>query len=98
MIYVIATINVQAGTADKVIAAALPCIQSTRAEPGCISYELNQSVEDENTLTFVESWKTREDLTLHFDRPYMAVWSKAGGQYITGRKIEVIHPDEVETL
>lgn len=98
MIYVIATITIKPGTAAKVIEAAIPCIKGTRAEAGCISYDLNQAVEDENTLTFVERWKTREDLTLHFKQPHMAVWREAGGQYITDRKIQIIHADKIEEL
>ncbi|MCJ8322950.1 MAG: antibiotic biosynthesis monooxygenase [Rhizobiales bacterium] len=98
MIFVIATINIKPGSADKVIAAAMPCIEGTRAEAGCISYDLNQAVEDENTLTFVERWKTREDLELHFKQPHMAVWRETGGPYIIDRKIEIIHTDKVEVV
>lgn len=98
MIYVIATLTIKDGTAAKVIEAAKPCIAGTRAEAGCISYDLNQAVEDQNTLTFVERWKTREDLELHFKQPHMAVWREAGGQYIIDRKIEIIHADKIEEI
>lgn len=98
MIYVIATITIKKGTAAQVIAAAKPCIASTRAEAGCISYDLNQDVENENVLTFVERWKSREDLELHFKQPHMAVWREAGGQYIVDRKIEIIHADKIEEI
>lgn len=98
MIYVIATINIKLGTASQVIEAAMPCIIATRKEAGCIFYDLNQAVEDENTLTFVEQWKTREDLEQHFKQPHMAVWREAGGHYITDRKIQIIHADKIEEI
>lgn len=98
MIYLIATLTIEPGKRDTVIEAAKPCIEATRQEPGCLHYDLNASITDENQLVFVEQWKSRDDLTLHFDRPHMAVWRDAGAAYIAERTIEVIYPDNVETL
>lgn len=98
MIYVIATLNIKPGTAADVFKAAGPCIEATRLEPGCISYDLNQSLTDEDIVVFVERWKSREDLQQHFTRPHMAVWREKGGEFIVGRKVEIIHPEKVEEL
>ncbi len=35
------------------------------AQPGCISSRIYQDVNDPNTLTLFEEWKTREDLDRH---------------------------------
>lgn len=98
MIYIIATLTLKPGTRDKVIAAAKPCIAATRQEPGCLHYDLNVSVTDENQVVFVEQWKSRDDLGLHFERPHMKTWREAGGEYITNKSIEVIYPEKVEKL
>ena len=37
----------------------------SRAEEGCISYELYRSLEDPNTMTVIETWETMEALTAH---------------------------------
>jgi len=98
MIYVIATLTIKPGTSADVFAAAGPCIEGTRNEAGCLSYELNQSLTDENTLVFIERWKSRADLDQHFKQPHMDEWRKKGAQYIDGRKIEIIDPANVEIL
>ena len=98
MIYLIATLTLKPGSRETVIEAAKPCIEATRKEPGCIRYDLNADVLLEDQLVFVEQWKTREDLDLHFQQPHMAVWREAGGPYIVERTIEVVHPEQVEQL
>ena len=37
----------------------------TRVERGCISYCLYEDIENKNTFTLVEEWKTRNDLEKH---------------------------------
>jgi len=37
----------------------------TRAERGCIRYCLYEDIENKNTFTLVEEWKTRDDLEKH---------------------------------
>ena len=40
-------------------------IGPTRVETGCISCRLYQEVNDPNSLTWVEEWNTREELSSH---------------------------------
>jgi len=40
-------------------------IEPARVERGCISYSLHEDVQNNNTFTLVEEWKTREDLDKH---------------------------------
>lgn len=98
MIYVVATLTIKPGTNADLLEAAKPCIEGTRNEPGCISYDLNQSQTDKNTMVFVERWESRDALQSHFTAPHMAVWREKGAQYIVGRKVEIIHPEKIETL
>lgn len=98
MIHLIATITIRPGSLETVVAAARPCLEATRAEAGCISYELFQSVEEPEKLVFVERWKDRAALTAHFHAPHLVAWREAGGPYILTRHIEVVTDGAVEIL
>lgn len=98
MIYVIATLTIKAGTADALLSAAKPCIDATRAEKGCLGYDLHASITDPNTLVFVEKWETREDLTAHSKQPHLQAWRDASGPHLVSRRIEIVHPEKVETF
>ncbi|MCX7324038.1 MAG: putative quinol monooxygenase [Hyphomicrobiales bacterium] len=98
MIYLIATLRIKPGSLAAVTAAVTPCLEATRKEAGCISYDLHADVTDPEALVFVERWETREALTAHFGTPHLQAWREAGGPHIVSRKIEIIHPDRVETL
>jgi len=98
MIYLVATLTVKPGTREKVIEAAKPCIEATRQESGCIRYDLNADVTNPDQLAFIEQWEARSDLDSHFEQPHMATWREASSPYLVDRKIEVIHPKDVENL
>src|SRR5271169_7243709 len=40
-------------------------LELTRGEPGCISYSLYEDIENKNSFTLVEEWKTPDDLEEH---------------------------------
>ena len=93
MIYLVATLTIKPGSLPDFIDAAKACIAATRQEAGCISYDLHQSLTDENTLVFVERWENRESLDGHFNAAHFKVWREAGGPYFTSRKIEIVEVD-----
>jgi len=45
--------------------------QATTAEPGCIRYELNQRVDDDRWITFIEKWKDQKAFDEHCAMPYI---------------------------
>ena len=98
MIYVVATLTTTPGGAEALRAPAAACIAETRKEKGCISYELFQSLGDPDTLVFVERWETRDDLTAHSKQPHLKIWREASGPHLVSRKIEIVHPEKVETF
>lgn len=93
MIYLVATLTYKPGTLSEFIDDAKTCIAATREEVGCISYDLHQSLTDENTLVFVERWESQEALDGHFNADHFKVWRDAGSPYFTSRKIEIIDVD-----
>lgn len=98
MIYLIATLTIKPGSMDAIYEAVMPCIEATREEAGCISYDLHRSISNENKLVFVEKWKDRAALDAHFKAPHLIAWRDAGGQYFVDRKIEIIEPAKIEEL
>ena len=52
------------------IEAAKSMIDSSNAEPGCISYMLYQNPYDHTQLIFVEEWKDQAAIDTHFAMPY----------------------------
>ena len=53
------------GKTDELIAALHSLIKPTPAEPGCMRYELNQRVDDDRCITFIEKWKDRKAFDEH---------------------------------
>ena len=43
----------------------------TRAEPGCITYDLHQSQSDPSLFVFYENWATQAALDAHFKTPHL---------------------------
>jgi quinol monooxygenase YgiN len=98
VIYVIATLSLKPGAAPKLLTAARTCIEATRAEKGCLGYDLHHSITDPDTMVFVEKWETREDLTAHSKQPHLAAWREASAPHLVSRTIEIVHPEKVETF
>jgi quinol monooxygenase YgiN len=51
-------------------------VNPTRAEAGCITYELNESKSEPGLFLFYEVWKSDLDLDEHFQTPHMLVIGK----------------------
>ena len=98
MIYLIATLTIKPGSMDAIYEAVMPCIEATREETGCISYDLHRSITNENKLVFVECWQDRAALDAHFKEPHLVAWRDAGAAYFVDRKIEIINPANVEVI
>ncbi|MDR1029163.1 MAG: antibiotic biosynthesis monooxygenase [Clostridiales Family XIII bacterium] len=65
MIKVVAKNVLKDGTKDRVLELLEEMIAKTRQENGCIKYELYESTEDPNTLTFIEEWEDADKLAAH---------------------------------
>lgn len=98
MLYVIASLNIKAGTRDKVAAAAARCVAATRAEDGCVSYDLNVDIADDTRLVIVERWRDRAALEAHFKTPHLQAWRAASTPFVESRRVEIIEDGKVEVL
>lgn len=55
----------------------LKLIDITRAEKGCINYDLHQDNENPNLFLFHENWESRELWQIHMNNTHLADYMKA---------------------
>jgi quinol monooxygenase YgiN len=97
VIYVVATLFVKPESHAEFIAAAAACIKEVRKEPGCIAYDLHESVTDHTKMVFVEQWENAEALVPHRTAEHMKTFGRVVVKCITQPpKIEVITPAKVD--
>ena len=61
--------SIKPGQVDAVRDAHLRMIDGTRAEPGCMDYDLYQSVDDPSIMFFYENWTDQVALDQHMNTP-----------------------------
>ena len=74
---IIANIHAKADKIDLVKAELLKLVPITRAEKGCINYDLHQDNEDPAHFTFFENWESREIWQEHMNAPHLAAYMAA---------------------
>ena len=74
---IIARILAKEEKRDLVKTELLKLIESTRAEEGCINYDLHQDNENKNLFLFHENWESRELWQNHMSNPKLAEYLKA---------------------
>lgn len=62
---------------DLVKSELLKLIPITRAEKGCINYDLHQDNENPNLFLFFENWESRELWQIHMNNSHLAEYMKA---------------------
>ena len=58
--------------------------ESTRAEAGCITYDLHQSQSDPSVFVFYEKWASQEALDAHFGTPHLRALLKRVPELVEG--------------
>lgn len=77
-IRVVARITALSDKAPELKAVLLRVVEATRAEPGCIRYELHQSETDPADFVFLEEWASAAAIATHMQSPHIQeAFSKA---------------------
>jgi quinol monooxygenase YgiN len=88
---VIAVLKAKAGKEEALKEAITGCIAPTRAEEGCINYDLHQSLDNKGTFTLYENWRSKQDLDAHLQMPYL--------QALLGRAEELFsEPPDIQLM
>ena len=86
-IRVVAHIIAKPDTIDATRELLLSLIDPTRAEDGCVTYELMQNTSDPTDFTFVEEWTSNEALDAHLATDHL----KMAG--VRGASLFAVPPD-----
>lgn len=70
-IRVVARITAQPGKEKALEQILMALIAPTRAEAGCISYQMLRHQDDPTEFTFVEQWRSNADIDAHFGTPHL---------------------------
>jgi quinol monooxygenase YgiN len=87
---VVATIPASAEAADQVREALKTLAEATRAEEGCLAYDLFESGSAPGTFVTVERWRDAASLDAHMGTPHVAAAFAAAAGALTGEV--AIHP------
>lgn len=68
---VIATLKAKPEKIHELRALLSSLIEPTRAEAGCLMYELWHNQADDTDFRFIEHWASSEALQNHFDTPHI---------------------------
>lgn len=74
---IIANIVAHEDKIERVKSELLKLIDITRAEEGCINYDLHQDNENPAHFTFFENWASRELWQTHMSNQHLADYSAA---------------------
>jgi quinol monooxygenase YgiN len=87
---VVAVITAKPGSEKQVEEALNALIEPTRAEAGCVSYNLFVSAADPATFITVETWRSQADLDAHLQSAHVQEALGAAGEHLA--QAPGIHP------
>ena len=69
---VVATFYAKPEKREQLREMLMGLVSPTRAEAGCIDYDLHVDEQEPNVFMFYENWRTAQDLDEHLLMPYLA--------------------------
>jgi quinol monooxygenase YgiN len=66
-----ALIKAKAGMEEKAKQELMSLVGPTRAEKGCIDFDLHQSTDDKSLFMFYENWTSKDALDAHMQAPHI---------------------------
>jgi quinol monooxygenase YgiN len=101
MIYVIATVEVEAGKREEFLAAFRENVPNVIAEAGCIEYvptvdhptklDAQPALRDD-VVTVVEKWEDLDALNAHLAAPHMLSYRQQVGHLVKSVELQVLEP------
>ncbi|RLV50018.1 antibiotic biosynthesis monooxygenase [Nocardioides mangrovicus] len=87
---VIATIPIKPESVEELRPALIALAEGTRAEEGCLSYELFESAAAPGVFVTVEEWRGQDDLDAHMQTEHVGAALAAAEGHLAGDI--AIHP------
>jgi quinol monooxygenase YgiN len=79
---VAAIIKAKAGCEEKLKRALLELVDPTRAEFGCLQYDLHQGQDDRGLFIFYENWTDRQALEAHFESTHLKAMQEKASAWL----------------
>ena len=74
---IVAKIEAKEDQVDFVKSELLKLVDKTRAEKGCLQYDLHQDNKDTSIFLFYENWESKEDLKNHMNSDHIKAYAAA---------------------
>jgi quinol monooxygenase YgiN len=71
---VVALIRAKPGQEERVASELRALLEPTRAETGCLNFDMHRSTTDPGRFMFHENWTSEEALEAHFRTPHIQRW------------------------
>jgi len=82
---VIARMRAQEGREAELRSVLEELTRHTRAEPGCITYQLHVGTDDSRLFTFYEKWSSRDAHAAHNESPHIKRFREIMPDLVEGR-------------
>jgi quinol monooxygenase YgiN len=80
----VARMRAKPGQEGRLRAELQRLVAPTRAEAGCIAYDLHLSQNDPALFLFYETWRSQADLDAHFETPHLKALVKILPELLEG--------------
>jgi quinol monooxygenase YgiN len=81
---VVAEVRAKAEFVEEVKRACLALVEPSRADKGCLSYDLYQSNDDPAIFIFFETWESREDIERHLESSHSLAFDDSTAGMLAG--------------
>lgn len=90
---VVALVQAKPGQETALVQAQAELVAVAREQPGCLSYELHESVSEPGKVVFFERWRDRTSWERHMQGPHMDAFRAHAGHLIGA--FELLHLHQV---
>lgn len=76
-IVLVARLQVREDAVEEAKQAALDIVADSRAEDGCINYDVHQAIDDPTVFIWHETWKNKAAIDEHFETDFFKKFAAA---------------------
>lgn len=69
-IVLVARLKVREDAVEEAKQSALAIVADSRAEEGCVNYDIHQAIDDETVFVWHETWKNKAAIDEHFETDF----------------------------
>ena len=93
LLTVVATMKAKQGKASELREVLIGLLAPTRAEDGCVNYDLHESNDSEGTFLFYENWTSQAALDAHLQTPHLKAFFARHEELLEGEvQLSLMHP------